>query len=560
MLQRCCQKWFVDCFQIVYLGNRLNLEVQVMIKFCSKYLGKYKRAIIIYFMLIIVTGVFNVIVPMITGSIVDAISEHDQRTLCSIIKLFVVVQVFLITFNLVKNNIYIKLQTNIAFSIISDVIFHIQNVEICISEKYEMGYLNQRINNDSNSLSTFIIGLFGDFFVNTLTLFFSTYILMKINYILGVVLLVVGIIYIIIYVLLRKKLYMVSYKLKEEQADFFSAMLMQLAHIKFVKIHSLVKDYQKKMKISYLNYFTQVLKSQNVFYIYASLDSMITIFANISIFTIGGGLVMSEKISIGTFTIVISYFNYIIQSFKYYSSLGRSYQDNMASYNRILELLKIKEEIQGNIVIEHVEDIMCENLGFERDGKKIIENFTQKFVRGTVYCICGNNGVGKSTLINVLIGLYPNTYTGNVLYNSIKARDINMEKLRYKNISVMEQELLLLKGEIKDNILLSSNYDIQNINIITKNKEETEEFIKSLGEIYESKGGVSGGEAQKIGIYRAFAKDADIFILDEPTASLDKKSAEYYIKKIIENKKNKIVIIISHDENVINMCDCIIRL
>ena len=532
----------------------------MMIKFCYKYLKKYKCLVIEYFILLLGAGGLTIIVPMITGRIIDYITEHNQKALFGGIKLFVIIQVTLIIFSFIKNKTYIKLQTNTAFSMISDMIIHIQNMEISITENYEMGYLNQRINNDYNSLSSFVIELMGELLVSVLTFFFSAFILISINSILGLLLLVVGFFYIVVYALLKNNLYKVSLKLKEEQAEFFSAMLMQLADIKFIKIHSLIKDYQKKMKNSYKHYFTQVLKSQNLFLVYGSLDSIVTLLANISIFVIGGNLVLNGEMSIGTFTIAISYFNYIVQSFKYFSSLGKSYQDNKASYNRILELMNIEEEKQEGMILENVDSIICQNVGFKRDGKQILANFTQEFTKGNIYCICGNNGVGKSTLINILIGLYPSTYTGKILYNSIDIKKINMQKIRYSKISVMEQDLVLLKGEVKDNILLSSNYSLQNIKFIIEDYKETEGIINSLGKINESKGGVSGGERQKIGMYRAFAKDADVFILDEPTASLDKSSTQYYMQQIVESKKSKIIIIISHDESVMKMCDYIIEL
>lgn len=56
------------------------------------------------------------------------------------------------------------------------------------------------------------------------------------------------------------------------------------------------------------------------------------------------------------------------------------------------------------------------------------------------------------------------------------------------------------------------------------------------------------------------AKDADVFILDEPTASLDKKSTEFYMQQIVKCKKDKIIIIVSHDEEVLGMCDKVINL
>ena len=109
----------------------------MMIKFCYKYLKKYKCLVIEYFILLLGAGGLTIIVPMITGRIIDYITEHNQKALFGGIKLFVIIQVTLIIFSFIKNKTYIKLQTNTAFSMISDMIIHIQNMEISITENYE---------------------------------------------------------------------------------------------------------------------------------------------------------------------------------------------------------------------------------------------------------------------------------------------------------------------------------------------------------------------------------------------------------------------------------------
>lgn len=531
-----------------------------MIKFIFKFVKKYKIQILLFFIFILISGMLSVFTPIVTGNIIDYITKKNEQLLLVSIKIFAFIQFTLIILNFIKNKLYVKLQTNIAFEIINHTIAHVQCLKIEVTEKYDKGYLNQRINNDSNALSSFALGLIGDFIINLLMLIFSTFILIKTNIMLGWILVCVGIVYIVIYKILKSQLYIVSMKLKEEQADFFSEMLKQLLDIKFIKIHSLIHNYQEKMVKSYKHYFKQVLNSQNLFFIYGSLDSIITVLANIGIFIIGGKLVISNQLTIGTFTIIISYFNYLIQSFKYFSSLGKNYQDTKASYNRLKELLDIEEENSGSVVIDDIKQITCKNLSFKRGNRIILANINQEFKKGYVYGIKGKNGAGKTTFLDLLIGLYPNSYTGEVKYNDTDIASIDMEALRSTNISYLEQNIVLLKGIVEDNILLTKNHGWDNVNNIIEECSEIKKQIKSLGDIKENKEGVSGGEGQKIGLLRAFAKNADVFILDEPTAFLDSKSTKYYMTQLIKAKQNKIIIIVSHDEDVLNMCDFVIKI
>lgn len=533
-----------------------------MLNFCVKYFKKYKFYFFVFYFLIIISGGLKLLVPLLNGRIIDLIVATKVSILKRYILYFFIVNLLLILFNFISNRIYIVLQTNTAYDIISKILKHIQHLPLKLIETFDIGYLNQRINNDSNSITTFAINLIGNFTTNTIVLIISIYILFNMNHTIGFVMLGIGCIYVLIYSLLKHYIYSISFKIKEEQALFFSAMLMQLRDIKFIKIHSLIDEYQNKMDSSYKTYYKNVVKAQNFFFIYSSLDSVITIIGNILIFIIGGDLVMNSTLTIGDFSIIITYFNYIINNFKYFSSLGKDFQDNKVSYTRLVELFNLKAECDGEIEIEEITQLVCRNLTFERGSKTLFSNFNYTFTPGKSYCICGENGKGKTTFIETLIGLHQNEYSGQILYNNVDINAINTYELRYKKISIMEQQIHLLEGNIQNNILLTSNHTFSNLieNIDIEDKNAVINFIKKMNKINNSGDGISGGEREKIGLYRLLSQNADIYILDEPTASLDKKSINKFINYINNIKQHKIIIIISHDSRIINQCDNIIEL
>lgn len=532
-----------------------------MFKFCSTYIKKYKYYFILYYSFIVLGGIFSLLVPLLNGKIIDYIVSNQTKIFYKTIICFLIINLLIITINFVRNRIYIKIQTNTAFDIISTLINHIQKLPISIIDDFDIGYLNQKINNDSNSVTTFVIDLVGNLTTSIITMIFSVYILINMNYIIGLIMLGIGCVYIFIYVLLKKLIYSISFKLKEEQAIFFSAMLMQLKDIKFIKIHSLINEYQKKMNSSYYHYYERVVKSQNFFFIYSSLDSFITVIANIFVFAMGGNMVMNKDLSIGEFTVILSYFNFIINAFRYFSALGKDYQDNKVSYKRLIELLDLKKQSDGSMLITKINSVSCNNLTFIRNNKNLFKDFNYTFTKGNSYCVCGRNGRGKTTLLETIIGMHRDEYSGQILYDNIDIKDINMCSLRHSNISIMEQHLVLLKGSTEENILLSEKHSLNNINnLIGGGGKNVEKYLMSLGKIKSDGGGISGGESQKLGLFRLFAKDADLYILDEPTASLDNKNIEKFMKYINDIKQDKIVIIISHDSTTINMCDYIINL
>jgi len=355
------------------------------------------------------------------------------------------------------------------------------------------------------------------------------------------------------YLTLKSHLYNKSLIIKENQASFFASLQMQLRDIKFIRTHSLILNFQSKLNKTFEVFLKNILNSQKFIFFYSSLDSVISTIAIIIIYILGGISVIKGKNSIGEFTIIISYFNFIISSFKYFCNLGKLYQDNLVSYNRITEIFNIKQVPNGDVQMKSIGTIDCVGLNFIRNNKLIIDKFTYQFKKGYSYCIYGANGIGKTTLIELIIGLYQDEYSGTIKFNSIDTKDIDMIDLRMKKISILEQKLTLLEGEIDANVYLSEEH--KDINIAKNTKDINTIVNLNYGNINSDKSGVSGGEAQKMGVKRLLSKDADLFILDEPTSALDEISKNVVISIIKELSVKKIVIIISHDKQMINACD-----
>ena len=153
-------------------------------------------------------------------------------------------------------------------------------------------------------------------------------------------------------------------------------------------------------------------------------------------------------------------------------------------------------------------------------------------------------------------------YEGDIFYNKENLRNINLYKLRSKVIGYVEQNPNIVEGNLLYNLTLG--VEMEKINYI---KEVCEKLSvdKILPKGYEdnitpNNVNLSGGEKQKIIIARALGKDGDIIIMDEPTSALDLKSKEK-LKAMLSNiKKDKIIILITHDNSLEDICDEIFTL
>ena len=214
---------------------------------------------------------------------------------------------------------------------------------------------------------------------------------------------------------------------------------------------------------------------------------------------------------------------------------------------------------------DKINSIELSDLNFSYDGINEIFNETNfKFEKGKIYCLSGVSGSGKSTIINLIMGfLIPNQ--GVIKYNNKKNILENIKGWQ-KKISYLSQKVFLLNDTIKKNIAFShEEHEIDEIKVFNSmEKVNLKDYVENLNDGIETNLGddgsfLSGGQKQRIGIARNLYFDKEILILDEFTSSLDINNENLIFEEISKIKYEKIIIMISHSENIIKKSDVIIE-
>lgn len=180
---------------------------------------------------------------------------------------------------------------------------------------------------------------------------------------------------------------------------------------------------------------------------------------------------------------------------------------------------------------------------YSSNGKNfVIAGLNLQISKNGIYILKGKNGCGKSTLLNIVSSMDCQYYGSVKIFNyelkNCKNKELNL--LRAKYISYLPQQLCLLEDlTIIQNLLLVSK-DINKI--ISEIHRYDLETLKD----YKVKN-LSGGQKQKVAIIRAFLQESKIILLDEPNAALDKESNSLLMKEIVNNSKQKIIILVSHN-------------
>jgi ABC-type multidrug transport system fused ATPase/permease subunit len=213
-------------------------------------------------------------------------------------------------------------------------------------------------------------------------------------------------------------------------------------------------------------------------------------------------------------------------------------------------------------ITEFNNNISFKNISYSfNDKKNFLNNLNFEVKKNKILGILGPSGSGKSTLINIIVGLLK-PESGEIFLDNQVVN--NTERDWKKLFSYVPQHIYIFDENVRKNILLDDKYDYvtdEEIMGLLKKLKLGNAIDNNLKKKLEIDGNnLSGGEKQRIGIARALITNKPILILDEATNSLDKKSQNEVLEIVKSLKKEKTIIIISHDKEVIEICDDVINL
>ena len=282
-------------------------------------------------------------------------------------------------------------------------------------------------------------------------------------------------------------------------------------------------------------------------------------FASIVSMVYGGLLVINNKISIGVLVAFLEYIDSFISPLLSLTALKTMAYRLQPSLERICGLFDTKDDSPKRNMIDNCNNIKFDNVTFYYSHKNyILKDSTFSFESGKIYALLGKSGEGKSTIINLLLKLW-RPQKGNIYIDNVDILNFDNEGLR-NAISIVSQNSFFLHDTIIENVSLGVSYSYDQIsNALEKVGllESVLNFPDGMNTIIGDNGVVlSGGQRQRLSIARALLKNTPIVIFDEPTSSLDSLT-EKVVYEAIKSLHNKIVIIISHHENVKDIADVI---
>jgi len=230
----------------------------------------------------------------------------------------------------------------------------------------------------------------------------------------------------------------------------------------------------------------------------------------------------------------------------------------------ILDIEPNIEKNEGLQIPDQFEKLEVKNIAFGYDDHKVLNDISLNVKKGEKIAIVGTNGAGKTTLVKLLLRLY-DVQDGNIVYNDLSYKDINVKSLRTK-VGAVFQNPEVYSVSIAENVLLKKVETEEEMNLVVEALKFADiyDYIMTLPEgldtvvtrEFNREGAIfSGGQMQKIAVARGYAQNYDVLLLDEPSSRLDPLAEAKMYENMLKMGKNRSLIFISHRLSATCNCD-----
>lgn len=341
-----------------------------------------------------------------------------------------------------------------------------------------------------------------------------------------------------------------------QQSKLFEGM----SSLYFIKANYIGKRFMKHWLGSFDQYIDSFEKRNKIVSYFSILQNFTNIISQFIFITMGFVLTLLFPEYIGDVAIFVTMATLIYSPITQLAYTIVTINQEIPNIDRILDLVNDKREQDGTQKFSLSQEIRVSNLSFRypNTSANTLENVNLSINANETIAILGESGAGKTTLINILLGIEEN-YSGTVTYDGTNINDIHMND----DICYISQDNVLYDGNLVEYLqLFIDDYNEEKVNLGLKQLLLEDlfkgSFVSGLFQIFENGANLSGGQKQRLALLRLFLKDYNMLILDEPTSHLDGQTAQIVIDEIINRNATKIII--THDTRLLDKVDRIFKI
>ena len=520
-----------------------------------------KKYILGLFWLSIFTVAFSIITPSLTAKIISTMVNENYKFIILILVLLGIIQGLNLLSNLLSSKVFFEFRKRLISKLKKQISVSILNLDMEVFSENRKGKFIQRINSDSTIIADCLLNLKRYFVLlctNVGVIIYTIYL----NPILGLVYFIASttILYIRGQGVKRKKeIQNFCYKEKEKNTSLWTEIFNG---IKDVKTNNIKGQFQDKTSKDFDNIETLQYKADFYFDVCVKITIIIEWIANSLIVLLSAYLLSKKYMVLDSFFVIFMYRKNIFS----FSDSFTDMLDWMSVFNlsterifEIIELANVNSDETKEVIKECNGEIEFKNVCFAySEENEVLNKCDIKFESNKATAIIGKSGAGKTTILNLISKIYK-PQKGEILIDNKNIIELSEGYIR-KNISMISQNYYLFDMTIKENLsLVKPELTDEEMSDVCK-KVGLEDFILTLPEKYNTnigEGGyfLSGGQRQRLAIARTLLLNTKIMLFDEVTSSLDTESKEAIKEMIKKLKKDHTIILVTHDDFLLEDCD-----
>ncbi|MDU4939821.1 MAG: ABC transporter ATP-binding protein [Clostridium sp.] len=538
-----------------------------MFKKFIRFYKPYKKLFILDLLAASLAAAIDLVYPMMTREIVDNATNHGELRVIGVFAVTLII-LFLIKagcgyFMQYQGHVVgVRMQGDMRRKVFN----HLQKLPNTYFDNTKTGDIMSRIINDLQDISELAHHGPEDLFISIVMLIGSFIVLSSINLTLTLIIFAFIPIIVIFTMYQRKRMNRAFLKTRVETGKVNAGLENSISGIRVSKAF-VTHDYEEEKfeegNKSFMNAREGAYKIMAQYFSGAnfSLDIL-----NYVVLIAGGIYTFNGSITVGDFTAYLLYIKVFMDPIKKLINFMEQFQSGMTGFQRYVEILAEDREKEKKDAIElkNVKGkITFKDTYFSYEDNQILNGLSIDIEAGKTLALVGPSGGGKTTFCNLIPRFY-DIDQGDILIDDKSIYDVTLSSLR-ENIGIVQQDVFLFTGTIKDNIRYGNMEASDEEVYEAARKANMHDFIMNLEDGYDTYIGergvkLSGGQKQRISIARVFLKNPPILILDEATSALD-NTTEYYIKKSLDElAKGRTTIVVAHRLSTIRNADEIIVL
>jgi len=518
--------------------------------------------------LIIFTSLCTFPQPLIMRSLVDnVILSRQLNLLAGVILLLVGIVLVEKLSTLFQQFYFARFEQEVLLDIQHTLFARALHYPKSFFDHNETGYLVSRLTSDVQGLRWFFSSTIVLIISNLLRFAGGVGLLFYLEWRLAVVVLVILPVLTLSARYFSSKIQVLSHQSMEQRATVTSRLQESLSSVSLIKAFSSEMPTVGKLMSELRSAFQIALERTTVNSVASMVITSMPAFARAIVLALGAYWIINDQWSLGSLFAFQAYLGYVFGPAQFLANANLQLHNALAALKRVSALFDIvpEEKVGCGLTVERMKgEIEFKGVSFSYGaGEQVLKDISFHVRPGEHVAIVGSSGVGKTTLVSLILRFYKPT-SGEIYFDGRPVSDYEVGSLRQR-IAYVSQNTLLLTGTIMENLSYGNSHASEVEVVRAAKVAGIHHFVTSLPAGYQSEIGENGvnlseGQRQRLSIARALVKDPDILLLDEPTSALDSLTEKSIFNLLPELVRDKTLFVASNRLSTIEDSDYILVL